>query len=1272
MRRRIMVIGPDAGLRARFARLLSGAGYRPEVAESLEHARRAGLEGIALAIVARDGSDASDSAAVEAMTAEVGRVLVAASPGAKRPFPSDVVDPSDEAGLLAQIAEALTSQPETDEAELVLQFAGYRLDPAGHSLADPMGKDIALTHSEFGLLRAFVERAGRVLSRDQLLQLTAGRDAEPYDRSVDMLVARLRRKIEPDPKRPSLIVTVPGSGYKFAAQARQARLPSAPPGPEPSLVPSAPPARTPERRHITALAAELAPAQGRRLPADPEDLAAIVGGFRGEASAALTQHGGVIGESHGRERFAYFGYPTAHENDAERAVRAALAIERGLAQHNADNAGKDASELSARIGLDCGLVVVDSTGEMIGDAPNIAARVQTACEPGSVLVTMNVLRQVAGLFITEERGSRELDGVSEPVNLFRIVRASGGGRRAPARALTPFVGREEELGLLARRWQRALAGEGQLVLIVGEPGIGKSRLVEEFRTKLAETSHTWAVWSALQLLQNTPLHPIAEWGRQRFGEDASAEERLADLEAALRMVGLNPTEYAPLLAPVIDIPLPTGRAPNLSPEEMRRRQLAAIVSWILAGARSQPAVLAVEDLHWADPTSLDLLQALAERGGRAPLFIIATARPEFRPPWSLRTHHGVISLSPLDRADVAQMVGALAARHALSKELVEGVSERTGGVPLFVEEVTRLLLERGEGGGAHAIPPTLQQSLAARLDRLGEAREVAQIGAVLGRSFSYALLRAVASASAVAEAGLRSALDRLADADLLIADGANHGANYHFKHALIQDAAYESLLKSRRQALHRRAAEILVGQPERASVEPEVIAHHFTEAGLDDLAIEWWGKAGDQALRRSAFQEAIAHLGKAIAMADKAAGATSTGATPAPASASQRLKLQTSLGQAMMFARGYASDESKTAFAGARALAEGVDNASERFDAYYGLHISRLFGGELALARETAESFLHDAENAGRMTEAVVARRNVGLACLLQGDFIGAQAYLAEALRTYHPERDRDARFRFGSDTGAMATSFLTLANWALGDIGQARALGEEALARAEETGHAPTRAVVYHRISLYHAFRGDPEAVRRTARIIVELGREHGMALYLALGEALANWARARLGDRQSGMTGLAEALAAYLGQGSKLLAPLYQGRLAELEAEGDDAERALKRVDEALALANETGERWTDAVLHRIRGEILLKRDPASTASAEEAFLAAIAVAQAQKAKSFELQAALALGRLYRSTGRPADARAVLAPALEGFSPTPEFPAIEEAQTLLAALPS
>jgi predicted ATPase len=764
------------------------------------------------------------------------------------------------------------------------------------------------------------------------------------------------------------------------------------------------------------------------------------------------------------------------------------------------------------------------------------------------------------------------------------------------------------------------------------------------------------------------LHPIAEWGRQRFGgADAPADKRFAELEIALRQVKLDADETAPLLAPLLEIPLSPERAAQLAPEEMRRRQLASVVSWVLASARTQPIVLAFEDLHWADPTSIEVFRAFAERGAQAPLLLVATTRPEFHPPWGMRPHHSALSLAPLDRAQVRKMVGEIASHHALSTEVVEGVGERTGGVPLFVEEVTRLLLEQGEQGGAQAIPPTLQQSLAARLDRLGPAREAAQIGAVLGGDFAYRLLHDVSERE---EPVLQASLDRLAEADILIAEGIGEKASYRFKHALIRDAAYDSLLKSRRQALHRRAAEVLRDDPERGVAAPEVIAHHFTWAGLDDLAIEWWGKAGDQALRRSAFQEAIAHLGKAIAMADKT-GASSTPRAAAPTAAeSQRLRLETSLGQAMMYSRGFGSDESKTAFARALTLTAGAGDASERFDAYYGLFVGSLTRGELSLARETAESFLREAENDGRMTEAAAARRNVGMARLYQGDLVGAEAIFAEALRTYDPERDRDARFRFGPDTSASAAIYLALASWVLGDVERARALSEQASARADATGHAPTRANVYCFVSLYHMLRGDPETVTRTTKICVDLGRDHGMVMYRAIGKMFSNWARARLGDRESGMTGLREALAAFLGQGSKLAVPLFQGLLAELEAEGQDADGALQRIAEALALASETDMHWTDAMLHRIRGDILLKRNPANTAPAEEAFLAGIAIAQAQKARSFELQAALALAKLYQSTARVAEAHAALARALEGFSPTPEMPEIAEAQVLLKRL--
>ena len=487
--------------------------------------------------------------------------------------------------------------------------------------------------------------------------------------------------------------------------------------------------------------------------------------------------------------------------------------------------------LTARIGLETGPVVVDAAGEIFGDAPNVAARVQALAEPGAVLVTARVQRQVAGLFVAEERGTHTLKGVPEPMALYRLIRASGGGRRSAQRNLTPLVGRDDEMAMLLRRWERTRQGDGQLVMIVGEPGLGKSRLIEEFHARLTDTPHTWVEWSCSQLLQNTPLHPIAEWGRQRFGgADVPADRRLADLESSLLQVKLDPAENASLLAPLLDIPLPRGGAPNLPPEELRRRQLAALTNWVMAGAKVQPVVLAFEDLHWADPTTLDVLRSIAERGALAPLYIVATTRAEFRPPWSMRSHHATISLAPLDRQQVRDMVAELSARHALAKDVVEDVAARTGGVPLFIEEVTRLLLEGGEQGRMQAIPPTLQQSLMARLDRLGPAREVAQIGSVIGRGFSYPLLRAIAR---MEEAALQAALERLAEADILLVQGLPPESDYRFKHALIQDAAYENLLKSRRAALHRIVAETLRDNfTAVAATEPEVLAHHFTQAGL--------------------------------------------------------------------------------------------------------------------------------------------------------------------------------------------------------------------------------------------------------------------------------------------------------------------------------------------------------------------------------------------------------------------------------------------------------
>jgi predicted ATPase len=500
----------------------------------------------------------------------------------------------------------------------------------------------------------------------------------------------------------------------------------------------------------------------------------------------------------------------------------------------------------------------------------------------------------------------------------------------------------------------------------------------------------------------------------------------------------------------------------------------------------------------------------------------------------------------------------------------------------------------------------------------------------------------------------------------VLVEGVLPDSDYRFKHALIQDAAYENLLKSRRQVLHRRIAETLRDRfADKAVAEPEVLAHHFTQAGLTDAAIEWWGKAGDQALRRSAFQEAIAHLGKAIEMADSAGEGAAAGAT-AP---SQRLKLQTNYGQALILGKGYTAPETLAAFARARELLAAKSDSRDPFETYYGQWAAGAMRGEYALAQEVATAFLREAESASRTLETATAHRMLGLTHLWQGHFTKAQSHLTAALQICDQQTEPGRTLLIGLDTRALAAVYLAQTDWILGEFGRIRELLEGAVARATQLGHVPTLTTTYMFKAMFEAFRGDAEACRRESERVTHLSEQHELPTYLALGSMARGWSRARLGDIEGGKAELRDGITGSVSQGTKAYVPFFQGLLAEVEA-GCPNDEAVRWLDEALALAQETGAHGTDAFLYRIRGEILLKSDPANTQPAEEAFLTAIANAQQQKARSFELQAALSLAKLYQSTGRAADAHAVLTPALEGFSPTPEFPEIEEGQTLLAAL--
>ena len=1026
---------------------------------------------------------------------------------------------------------------------------------------------------------------------------------------------------------------------------------------------------TGERRYLTVMFCDLVGSTSISAQLDAEEWRDLVGAYLDAASAAVTEMGGHVAKKLGDGLMALFGYPVAQENDAERAARAALLIQRALADVNRKNADAGKPALNARIGIETGPVVVDAAGEIYGDAPNIAARVQALTEPGTVVVTARVQRQVAGLFVVEERGNHELKGVPEPVTLFRLVRASGGGRRAGQRHLTPLVDRDEEIAMLIRRWERARQGDGQLILIVGEPGLGKSRLIEEFHARLRDTPHTWAEWSCSQLLQNTPLHPIADWGRQRFGgADVSAEKRLADLENLLGLIKLDPGENAALLAPLLDIPLPPERARALPPEELRRRQLAALTSLVMAGARAQPAVLAFEDLQWADPTTLELLRGIAERGALAPLFVLTTARPEFRAPWGTRSHHGTISLAPLDRRQVCDMVSELAARHALAKEIIDGVAERTGGVPLFVEEVTRLLLERGEQGGVQAIPPTLQQSLTARLDRLGPAREVAQMGAVIGRDFSYQLVRAVA---AMDETPLQAALERLAEADILLVHGLPPEAYYRFKHALIQEAAYENLLKSRRQVLHCRVAQILRDSVAAgAAAEPELLARHFTQAGMAEAAIEWWGKAGERSLQRSALVEAIEQITRAL---DQIATLPGT-----PTLRREQIKLQVALITPLVHVKGWTAPETKAAIERVRLLIEQAEALGEPpedplllFSMLYGVFVSSIgaFNGDVC--RDVAADILQLAEKQTASFPRVMGHNFTAFSLMNTGDVAAGRAHFDQAIALYDPAVHRPLATRFGEDQIVPSLIFRSWALWLLGYPEAALRDADGALKNAREIGQAATLMFALHWAVVPLILCGDYSRASALARELSALADETDAPFWKVNGSLDQGSLFALNGDASDAAEMLTSGITALRSMGFTLTTPRWLSDLAIAHADLGQFDEAWRCIGEAMSAVETTKEKWYEAEINRIAGEIALKW-PEQDAANQAYFERALEVARSQQAKSWELRATMSMARLRRDQGKRDEARNLLAPVYNWFTEGFDTLDLKEARALLDELAS
>ena len=1052
-----------------------------------------------------------------------------------------------------------------------------------------------------------------------------------------------------------------------------------------SPIAEVPPRDTAERRQVTVMFSDLVGSTALSARMDPEDLREVISAYQKCVAETMHRFGGFVAKYMGDGVLIYFGYPRAHEDDAERAVRA------GLELIGAVSALGSKAPLQTRIGIATGLVVVGDligSGEaqergIVGETPNLAARLQGVAEPDMVVIAESTRKLIGNLFELEDLGAKDLKGISGSVRAWAAMRASSVESRFEAfhaSDMTALVGREEELELLLRRWSKAKTGEGQVVLLSGEAGIGKSRLAAALLKHLAAEPHTRLRYFCSPQYTDSALYPfIGQMERAAgFARDDASQARLDKLDALLAPSSPS-AEDAALVAEMLSLPN-DGRYPvlNLTPSQRRQKTLEGYVLQVGAFARQNPVLMIFEDAHWTDPTSLELLGRIVDRITSLRVLLIVTFRPEFEPPWIGRPYVTALTINRLAQREVDAVIDGVVGNRFIPANIRQDIIERTDGIPLFVEEMTKAVLEaEGEGAAAQAVsmvpspmlavPASLHASLMARLDRLGPAKEVAQTGAAIGREFSHALLAAVTRKS---EAELELVLGRLIEAGLLSGQGVPPNATYLFKHALVQDAAYGTLLREPRRALHARIAETLESQfADLIETRPELLARQCTDAGLIEKAAGLWGKAGQRSLERSALIEAFAQFTRAL---DQVATLPET-----PALRREQIKLQVGLANSLYHTKGMAAAETKAAFDQARVMIERVEGLGEHvedplllYSVLYGFFMVKFINFDGDAASALARQFLALAEQQRATAPIMVGHRLLGNTLLVMGDATDARSHLDRALALYDPAVHRPLATRFGHDVGTATLTFRPLALWLLGYPETALVETDRAINAARETDHLPTLLMALSGTLITHICCRDHVAATAHADECFNLAQEKKVPFMIGFAAALRGCVLAQTGKASDAIQTISAWITGMRAMGATVWGTSFLSHLALAYAELGQFDDAGRYIDDAISTIETTKERWFEAETNRIAGEIALKSPEPDAAKAQEYFERALAVARQQKAKSWELRAAMSMARLWRAQGKAQQARELLAPVYGWFTEGFDTLDLKEAKALLEEL--